>query len=216
MNAQIKFKKKQSKREIILDTATQLFIQESYIGVGIDRIIAESDIAKATFYKYFPSKEELVFACLKELKLDIQIDVEERISEQSAPLEKLKQLYLWYIDWINQNGARGCPFHKARMDVGDLYPSILVVLDEYRNWLFDTITSILKELKLNDPIALAHLFNSLLDGIINSSVCEKGQIKPQKTWDFIQTLIELEKNRLTLSILLLNELKLSRYSCNHN
>lgn len=194
MNAQIKFKKKQSKREIILDTATQLFIQESYIGVGIDRIIAESEIAKATFYKYFPSKEELVFACLKELKLDIQIAVEEHISEQSAPLEKLEQLYLWYIDWVNQNDARGCPFHKARMDVGDLYPSILVVLNEYRNWLFDTTASILKELKLDDPIALAHLFTSLLDGIINSSVCEKAPIKPEKTWEFIQSLIELEKS----------------------
>ncbi|MCK0912255.1 TetR/AcrR family transcriptional regulator [Acinetobacter pittii] len=195
MNAQIKFKKKQSKREIILDTATQLFIQESYIGVGIDRIIAESEIAKATFYKYFPSKEELVFACLKELKLDIQIAVEEHISEQSAPLEKLEQLYLWYIDWVNEYGARGCPFHKARMDVGDLYPSILVVLDEYRNWLIDTTTSILKEMEIKDTFALAHLFLSLLDGIINSSVYEKAPIKPEKTWAFIQTLIELEKNQ---------------------
>jgi len=194
MNAEIKFKKKCTKREIILTTATQLFIQESYIGVGIDRIIAESDIAKATFYKHFPSKEELVFACLTELKLDIQIDVEEHIATRSKPLEKLEQLYLWYIDWVNQNDARGCPFHKARMDVGDLYPSILVVLDEYRNWLFDTTTSILKELELDDPIALTHLFTSLLDGIINSSVSEKAPIKPEKTWDFIKTLIELEEN----------------------
>ncbi|CAA0235503.1 TPA: TetR/AcrR family transcriptional regulator [Acinetobacter baumannii] len=197
MNAQIKFKKKQSKREIILDTATQLFIQESYIAVGIDRIIAESNVAKMTFYKYFPSKEELIFVCLKELKLNIQIAVEEHISQKSAPLEKLEQLYLWYIDWVNQNGARGCPFHKARMDVGDLYPSILVVLDEYRNWLFDTTTSILKELELDDPIALTHLFLSLLDGIINSSVYEKVPIKLDKTWGFIQTLIEQEKKEIS-------------------
>ncbi|MDC4329326.1 TetR/AcrR family transcriptional regulator [Acinetobacter baumannii] len=197
MNAQIKFKKKQSKREIILDTATQLFIQESYIAVGIDRIIAESNVAKMTFYKYFPSKEELIFVCLKELKLNIQIAVEEHISQKSAPLEKLEQLYLWYIDWVNQNGARGCPFHKARMDVGDLYPSILLVLDEYRNWLFDTTTSILKELELDDPIALTHLFLSLLDGIINSSVYEKVPIKLDKTWGFIQTLIEQEKKEIS-------------------
>jgi len=195
MNAEIKFKKKQSKREIILTTATQLFIQESYIAVGIDRIIAESDIAKATFYKNFSSKEELVFACLKELKLDIQMAVEEHISDLSNPLEKLEQLYVWYIDWVNQNDARGCPFHKARMDVGDLYPSIQVVLDEYRDWLFDTTTSILKELEIKDPIALTHLFISLLDGIINSSVCEKAPIKPEKTRDFIHTLIKLEKNQ---------------------
>lgn len=195
MNAEIKFKKKCTKREIILTTATQLFIQESYIAVGIDRIIAESDIAKATFYKNFPSKEELVFACLKELNLDIQMAVEEHISDLSNPLEKLEQLYVWYIDWVNQNDARGCPFHKARMDVGDLYPSIQVVLDEYRNWLFNTTTSILKELEIKDPIALTHLFLSILDGIINSSVCEKAPIKPEKTWDFIQILIELERNR---------------------
>ncbi|HCA5019673.1 TetR/AcrR family transcriptional regulator [Acinetobacter lactucae] len=196
MNAEIKFKKKQAKREIILNTATQLFIQESYISVGIDRIIAESDVAKATFYKNFPSKEELVFTCLKKLKLNIQMAVEKHIAEQTTPLEKLEQLYLWYIDWVNQNDAKGCPFHKARMDIGDLYPSILVVLDEYRNWLFNTTTSILMELELNDPIAIAHLFISLLDGIINSSVCEKAPIKPWKTWDFIQTLIELEKKEI--------------------
>lgn len=199
MNAQIKLKK-QSKREIILNTATQLFIQESYIAVGVDRIIAESDIAKATFYKNFSSKEELVFYCLKELQLDIQIAVEKHISQKSAPLEKLEQLYRWYIDWVNKNDAKGCPFHKARMDVGDLYPSILVVLDEYRNWLFDTTTSILKEMEIKDPIAITHLFLSLLDGIINSSVCEKAPIKPQKTWDFIQTLIELEKTSNTANL----------------
>ncbi|MDC5340529.1 hypothetical protein [Acinetobacter baumannii] len=81
------------------------------------------------------------------------------------------------------------------MNVGDLYPSIQVVLDEYRNWLFNTTSSILKELEIKDPIALTHLFISLLDSIINSSVCEKAPIKPEKIWDFIQTLIELEKNQ---------------------
>lgn len=141
----------------------------------------------------------MVFACLKELKLNIQIAVEEHISTRSEPLEKLEQLYIWYIYWVNQNGARGCPFHKARMDVGDLYPSILIVLDEYRSWLFNINVSIFKELEIKDPIALTHLFLSLLDGIINISVCEKAPIKPKKSWDFIQTLIELEKNRYLIS-----------------
>jgi len=192
MNAQLKLKKT-SKREIILSTATQLFIQENYISVGIDRIIAESDIAKATFYKHFPSKENLIFTCLQQLKLDIQMAVEEHISKLTTPLEKLEQLYLWYIDWVNQNGVKGCPFHKAGMEVGDLYPSIQVALEEYWNWLFSLTTSILKQLEIKDPIALTHLVLSLLDGTINSSICEKGPIKPEKTWDFIQSLIELEK-----------------------
>ncbi|MDO7412007.1 TetR/AcrR family transcriptional regulator [Acinetobacter baumannii] len=194
MNAEIKFKKKKcTKREIILTTATQLFIQESYIGVGIDRIIAESEIAKATFYKHFPSKEELVFACLKELKLDIEIELEEHISELTTPLEKLEQLYLWYINWVNQNSARGCPFHKARIEIDDLYPSIQILLEEYRNWLFELTMSIVKELEIKDPIATTHLFLVMLDGIITSSVCEEDPIKPEKIWKYINTLIELEK-----------------------
>ncbi|MCX3052781.1 TetR/AcrR family transcriptional regulator [Acinetobacter baumannii] len=195
MNADIHFKKKYPKRDIVLSTATQLFIQENYISVGVDRIIAEADIAKATFYKHFPSKEELVFYCLKQLKLDIQMAVEEHISKLTTPLEKLELLYLWYIDWVNQNGVRGCPFHKAGMEVGNLYPSIQVALDEYWNWLFNLTTSILKEMEIKDPIALTRLVLSLLDGIINSSVCEQGPIEPEKTWEFIQTLIELEKNK---------------------
>lgn len=60
---------------------------------------------------------------------------------------------------------------------------------------FNITASIFKQLEINDPIALTHLFLSLLDGIINSSVCEKAPIKPEKTWGFVQTLIEQEKNR---------------------
>jgi len=100
---------------------------------------------------------------------------------------------MWYIDWLNQNDGKGCPFHKARMDIADLYPSILVVLDEYRNWLFDTILSLFKDLEIRDPKILTHLFINLLDGVINGSVYKYDTIEHQKTWSYINTLIELEK-----------------------
>ncbi|MDN8247105.1 hypothetical protein QZK48_11235 [Acinetobacter baumannii] len=90
---------------------------------------SKSDITKTTFYKHSLSKEELVFACLKELKLDIEIEVQEHLSERTTPLEKLEQRYHWYINWVNQNGARGCAFHKARMEISDLYPSIQIILE---------------------------------------------------------------------------------------
>ncbi|MDS7928271.1 TetR/AcrR family transcriptional regulator [Acinetobacter sp. V102_4] len=134
-------KKPSKKQKMILTTAMKLFTQESYIPVGVDRIMTESNVAKMTFYKYFPSKEELVLACLQELKLDIQMGVEHSISGQTHPLAKLYQLYMWYINWISQDETRGCPFHKARMDVGELYPSIFIVLDEYQDWLFQLTLS---------------------------------------------------------------------------
>ncbi|WP_353051780.1 TetR/AcrR family transcriptional regulator [Pseudomonas aeruginosa] len=47
-----------SKRETIITTAMTLFNQKSYNSIGVDKIIAESKVAKMTFYKYFSSKEK--------------------------------------------------------------------------------------------------------------------------------------------------------------
>jgi len=52
-------------RERILETALLLFYAHGTRGVGIDRIIAESGVAKMSFYNHFPSKADLVAAFLE-------------------------------------------------------------------------------------------------------------------------------------------------------
>jgi AcrR family transcriptional regulator len=54
-----------SPRDRILQVAGNLFYREGYRATGIDRVIAEADVAKATFYKHFPSKDELIVAWIK-------------------------------------------------------------------------------------------------------------------------------------------------------
>jgi AcrR family transcriptional regulator len=51
-----------SARERILNTAGPLFYREGFRAVGVDRVIAEAGVAKATFYKHFPSKDDLIIA----------------------------------------------------------------------------------------------------------------------------------------------------------
>ena len=53
-------------RRRLLDTATRLFYAEGIRAAGIDRIIAEAGVAKATFYNHFPSKDDLVLAYIEE------------------------------------------------------------------------------------------------------------------------------------------------------
>src|SRR4051812_20972724 len=52
-------------REHILRVAEDLFYQRGYRAVGVDLIIAEADVAKATFYRHFPSKDDLLVAVLE-------------------------------------------------------------------------------------------------------------------------------------------------------
>ncbi|MEU8010491.1 TetR/AcrR family transcriptional regulator [Micromonospora parva] len=53
-----------SARDRILDTAFRLFYAHGPRGVGVDTVIAESGVAKATLYKHFPRKDDLVLAYL--------------------------------------------------------------------------------------------------------------------------------------------------------
>src|SRR5512133_3083795 len=54
----------QPARDRILDTAFRLFYAHGPRGVGVDTVIAESGVAKATLYKHFPRKDDLVIAYL--------------------------------------------------------------------------------------------------------------------------------------------------------
>ena len=54
-------------RDRILDTATRLFYARGLRAVGVDTIIAESGVAKATFYKHFPAKDDLIAAYLDQV-----------------------------------------------------------------------------------------------------------------------------------------------------
>ncbi|TGT02575.1 TetR family transcriptional regulator, partial [Mesorhizobium sp. M8A.F.Ca.ET.213.01.1.1] len=53
-----------AKSQHVVDTAYALFKRDGFHATGIDRIIAEADIAKMTMYRNFPSKDELIVAVL--------------------------------------------------------------------------------------------------------------------------------------------------------
>lgn len=79
-----------SKKEDIINTALNLFNKIGYNATGVDRIIAESNVAKMTFYKYFPSKESLIMECLEHRNINIQNSIYERLNAHpdAEPLEK--------------------------------------------------------------------------------------------------------------------------------
>lgn len=59
-------------RDRILAAAGRLFYAEGYRAVGIDRVIAEAGVAKATFYSHFPAKDDLIVAWLRAAEAGMQ------------------------------------------------------------------------------------------------------------------------------------------------
>ncbi|ENU44035.1 hypothetical protein F985_01145 [Acinetobacter seifertii] len=181
-----------SKRETIITTAMTLFNQKSYTSIGIDKIIAESNVAKMTFYKYFSSKEILIEECLQRRILEVQASLLDKVNSVNNPLNKLKSVFNWYIDWINTEDFNGCLFKKATIEVLQMYPSVKVQVNKYRNWIYNVVFEIFSDLEIEDPKVLSSLFLNIIDGLIIDATINKPEINPEETWSYINKLIELE------------------------
>ncbi len=101
-------------RERILDTAFRLFYARGIRAVGVDLIIAESGVAKATFYKYFPAKDELAVAYLD--KVDGIWTGQLHAAAAAAgpdPADQLVGLFDALGTACRRDGYRGCAFINA-------------------------------------------------------------------------------------------------------
>ncbi|MEY3884800.1 MAG: hypothetical protein RIS87_575 [Pseudomonadota bacterium] len=107
-------------RERILATATNLFESRGIQASGVDTIIAEAGIAKATLYKHFPSKNLLITAYLRE-KSDkfYQWLSSSQLSKKTNSLEILISLCELVEQWILTPEFHGLPFHIASVEFPD-------------------------------------------------------------------------------------------------
>lgn len=184
-----------SKRETIITTATALFNQKSYTSIGVDRIITEANVAKMTFYKYFSSKEALIEECLHRRNLEVQTSLFDQVNDIDDPLIKLKSIFNWYVDWINTDDFNGCLFKKATIEVMQLYPSIKYQINKYRDWIYKLVFSTFSELEVENKQILTGLFLNIVDGIIIDGTINKSKINSEKTWSYINKIINFEKVR---------------------
>ncbi|MCU1645603.1 MAG: hypothetical protein JWN03_5878 [Nocardia sp.] len=149
-------------RERLLDTATRLFYAEGIHTVGIDRIIAEAGIAKATFYRHFKTKEDLVVAYLVR-EYDRQRDVLESVPGQGADgivtiFERLGELSCG-------PGFRGCPFLNAAVEFPNPEHAVRKVVDDYRGWFRDLMATRLRAAGHDDPDRAARALLLTRDGV---------------------------------------------------
>jgi AcrR family transcriptional regulator len=107
-------------RQRILETADRLFYQEGIRAVGIDRIIAEADVAKMSLYKHFRSKDDLIVAALKHREENVleyfRSAMEGHVRRTKNPL---RAFFVALKDFFESPGFRGCPMQNAAVELAD-------------------------------------------------------------------------------------------------
>jgi len=110
-----------SRREHLIETALALFNEQGYRATGIDRILAESGVAKMTLYKHFKSKDELILAAIRRRDERWLTWFRGRVeSRADTPGARLLAVFEVLDDWFARPDFNGCMFIKAAAEYPDL------------------------------------------------------------------------------------------------
>src|SRR3954471_6643842 len=156
-------------RQRILKTASDLFYRFSIHSVGIDRIIAESGVAKMTFYKHFPSKADLIATYLH-YKTDTWFQMLATSTERAgvSPLERVLAIFDAMEEPFRAPSFRGCPFVKGLAEFGPEAnsPDVQATIAAYFKGLRDFVTALIEPLALRNPEKAVVQILSLIQGSI--------------------------------------------------
>ncbi len=152
-------------RERILDAATRRYYSEGIRAVSADRLIAEAGVSKVTFYRYFPSKEDLVVAYLEQQSAREKESVAaQRTKHANEPAAVLR----WYADTVGglscAPGFRGCPFINAAAELSEVDHPGRKVVSDHRAWLTSQAAELLTEMGIDNADARADQLMMLRDG----------------------------------------------------
>ncbi|MGW7464490.1 TetR/AcrR family transcriptional regulator [Streptomyces xantholiticus] len=151
-------------RERLLETASDLFYAEGIHAVGVDRLIAEAGVPKATFYRHFPSKDDLVLAYLRGRDATIRARLAAASAHTGTPQQVLDLLIAGISEESCGPGFRGCPFINAAAEYPNPEHAVRRLIAEHRAWFRDALTSLAAACGHPDPPTAAATLVLLRDG----------------------------------------------------
>lgn len=136
-----------SPRSRLLESATRLFTTEGIRVIGIDRILREADVAKASLYSLFGSKDALVIAYVEALDVEYRADWQKRTEGVTDPENKILAFFDKAIEEQPSMEFRGSHFLNAAGEYPrpetDAERGIVAACVEHRTWIHSTITALL-------------------------------------------------------------------------
>jgi AcrR family transcriptional regulator len=126
--------------------AKRRILDEGIRSVGIDRLISESGVTKATFYKHYGSKDRLIVEYISQRHSLSREAVEEVIREKNDPKSALRALIDLTVADVVSPGFRGCAFTNAATEFTDSLHAVRQIVSDHREWYAETLSGLLREL----------------------------------------------------------------------
>lgn len=168
-------------RERLINSADQLFYQEGFRAVGIDRVLADAGVAKASMYTHFRSKDELMAACIQRRTLDARAQIEAQVGSL-PPAERALGLFDFLLNWVSQPDFRGCPVQHLVSEYPDAAHPARTVAREQRQWLQQQLVAWCADAGASEPQRTADALLVLFDGATAGSEQDGIQRAQDARW----------------------------------
>lgn len=129
-----------SARERILLTAHDLFYREGIRATGIDRVITESGVTKVTFYRHFPSKNNLVYEFLEYRHQRWMAWFVDAIARHGGGSKAITPAL---AEWFHDKNFRGCAFINSVGELGGTLPEVVEISRRHKQEVADVIANLL-------------------------------------------------------------------------
>ncbi len=149
----------------LVATASELFYREGVRAVGIQRVIEEAGVAKASLYAHFDSKDDLVAACIDQRVSAWRAHVETRLRGSTLDARgKLLAMFDLQVEWIRNPEFRGCPLQSVSAEIAAPDHPAKRVVAGHRQWLRDLLTALVIEAGLQPAAEVVGALIVLYDG----------------------------------------------------
>lgn len=155
----------------LLDTAAELFAKQGIRAVGIDQILREAGVAKASLYSSYGSKDALVIAYLTDLDHADRNRWARAVAAVDDPVRRILTFFELASGAATRRDFRGCLYANAATE----YPGVeLEPVRAHREWLRATLATLLEQAGVTRSAAVARRIQLLYDGALLGSKLERS------------------------------------------
>ncbi|WP_219602990.1 TetR/AcrR family transcriptional regulator [Mycobacteroides sp. LB1] len=155
----------------LLRAASDLFAAQGIRAVGIDQILREAGVAKASLYSTYGSKDALIVAYLEEIDQRDRNRWNAAVAAQRDPVAKILTFFDLAATAAKTRNFRGCLYANAATEFpGTVWEPVRA----HREWFRATVTALLREAGVSHPDNMARRVQLFYDGALTASKMEKS------------------------------------------